>query len=78
MENAYDPTVFIFDAYPGGIGFSDILFERHDELIRAARSLIVHVPVRPRVPHVRGSDPRGGTVGQGMQPCSILDLMEKS
>src|SRR5208283_1418162 len=23
MENAYDPTVFIFDAYPGGIGFSD-------------------------------------------------------
>jgi DEAD/DEAH box helicase domain-containing protein len=40
MENAYDPTVFIFDAYPGGIGFSENLFERHDELIRAVRSVI--------------------------------------
>ncbi len=40
MEEAYDPTVFIFDAYPGGIGFSENLFERHDELIQAVRSVI--------------------------------------
>jgi DEAD/DEAH box helicase domain-containing protein len=40
MEDAYDPTVFIFDAYPGGIGFSENLFDRHDELIHAVRSVI--------------------------------------
>jgi len=44
MENAYDPTVFIFDAYPGGIGLSENLFERHDELIAAARSIIGACP----------------------------------
>jgi DEAD/DEAH box helicase domain-containing protein len=40
MEDAYDPTVFIFDAYPGGIGFSENLFDRHDELMRAVKSVI--------------------------------------
>jgi DEAD/DEAH box helicase domain-containing protein len=40
MTNAFDPTLFIFDAYPGGIGFSELLFERHDELLNAAGRLI--------------------------------------
>ncbi len=44
MENAFDPTVFVFDAYPGGIGFSDLLYERHDELVSAASSLISSCP----------------------------------
>jgi DEAD/DEAH box helicase domain-containing protein len=44
MENAFDPTVFVFDAYPGGMGFSDLLYERHDELVAAARSLIGACP----------------------------------
>lgn len=41
MEDAYDPTVFIFDTYPGGIGFSESLFERHNELIQAVQSVII-------------------------------------
>ena len=44
MEDAYDPTVFIFDAYPGGIGFSENLFDRHDELMHAVRSVITSCP----------------------------------
>ena len=40
VEDAFDPTVFIFDAYPGGIGFSENLFDRHDELMQALRSVI--------------------------------------
>ncbi len=39
MVDAFDPTVFIFDTYPGGIGFSDLLYEEHDRLLRAARKL---------------------------------------
>ena len=38
--DAFDPTLFIFDAYPGGIGFSDLLYERHDDLLASARRLI--------------------------------------
>ena len=40
MIDAFDPTVFIFDAYPGGIGFSDLLYEEHDRLLTSARNLI--------------------------------------
>ncbi len=36
----FDPTVFLFDNVPGGIGFSEKLFEHHSELILQARHLI--------------------------------------
>jgi DEAD/DEAH box helicase domain-containing protein len=42
--DAFDPTIFLFDAYPGGIGFSDLLFDRHDALIASARQLIRACP----------------------------------
>ena len=42
--DAFDPTIFLFDAYPGGIGFSDLLFERHDALLESARRLISACP----------------------------------
>ncbi|MBN1665119.1 MAG: DEAD/DEAH box helicase [Deltaproteobacteria bacterium] len=40
MMDAFDPTIFIFDAYPGGIGFSELLFEEHDGTLTAAAGLI--------------------------------------
>jgi DEAD/DEAH box helicase domain-containing protein len=33
-------TIFIYDNYPGGIGFSEPLFRMHDELLEGARRLI--------------------------------------
>jgi DEAD/DEAH box helicase domain-containing protein len=36
----FDPTIFIFDAYPGGIGFSELLFEMHENILAHARTLI--------------------------------------
>ena len=34
------PRIFVYDNYPGGIGFSHPLFRMHDELVEAARRLI--------------------------------------
>ena len=34
------PRVFVYDNYPGGIGFSEPLFRMHHELLQAARRLI--------------------------------------
>ncbi|MDX9745774.1 MAG: DEAD/DEAH box helicase [Syntrophales bacterium] len=36
----FEPTIFLFDAYPGGIGFAELLYESHDELLKAAGELI--------------------------------------
>jgi DEAD/DEAH box helicase domain-containing protein len=35
-----EPRIFIYDNYPGGIGFSEPLFRMHDELVSRTRSLI--------------------------------------
>jgi DEAD/DEAH box helicase domain-containing protein len=38
---ATEPNIFIYDNYPGGIGFSRPLFEMHDQLLARTRDLIV-------------------------------------
>jgi DEAD/DEAH box helicase domain-containing protein len=37
---ALDPTIFLFDAVPGGVGLAQRIFEQAETLVRAARSLI--------------------------------------
>jgi DEAD/DEAH box helicase domain-containing protein len=36
------PTVYIYDNYPGGVGFSDKLYELHGELFETAAGMIEH------------------------------------
>ncbi|HXK59770.1 MAG TPA: DEAD/DEAH box helicase [Acidobacteriota bacterium] len=36
----FDPTIFLYDNYPGGVGFSEALFQNHAGLLRQARQLI--------------------------------------
>ncbi|MGD0229716.1 MAG: DEAD/DEAH box helicase [Syntrophorhabdales bacterium] len=77
MEDAYDPTVFIFDAYPGGIGFSENLFDRHDELMHAVRSVITSCQCEHGCPMCVGPLLEVGPSAKGAA-LSILDLMDKS
>jgi len=34
------PTIYIYDNYPGGVGFSEKLFELHSELFVTAKRMI--------------------------------------
>jgi DEAD/DEAH box helicase domain-containing protein len=36
----YEPNVFVYDAYPGGIGLSEPLYRLHDRLLAESRRLI--------------------------------------
>jgi DEAD/DEAH box helicase domain-containing protein len=36
----YDPTIFIYDKYPGGVGFGEGLFDNHRDFVKKARELI--------------------------------------
>ena len=35
-------TIYIYDNYPGGVGFSDKLFELHKEILMTAEEMIKH------------------------------------
>ena len=71
---ASDPNVFIYDNYPGGIGFSRPLYEMHDLLLERTRELIVGCPCSSGCPSCVG--PEGNTGPHAKQVASrILDRL---
>jgi DEAD/DEAH box helicase domain-containing protein len=49
-----EPRVFIYDNYPGGIGFSEPLFRMHDGLVGRTRELIAECPCQSGCPSCVG------------------------
>ena len=66
------PTIFIYDNYPGGIGFSEPLFGLHDRLLGATRALIERCPCEPGCPACVG--PIGQT-GPRAKPVALALLV---
>ena len=58
-ELSASPTIFIYDNYPGGIGFSEPLYGMHDQLIERTRELIEGCPCKSGCPSCVG--PEGAT-----------------
>jgi DEAD/DEAH box helicase domain-containing protein len=53
-SEAYEPRIFIYDNYPGGIGMSEPLFRVHDRLLSQARALIAACPCAHGCPSCTG------------------------
>jgi DEAD/DEAH box helicase domain-containing protein len=71
---AAEPNVFIYDNYPGGIGFSRPLFEMHIVLLVRTRDLISGCPCESGCPSCVG--PEGNTGPHAKQVASrILDRL---
>ncbi len=49
-----EPNIFVYDNYPGGIGFSRPLFDMHRELVRRTRDLIESCPCESGCPSCVG------------------------
>ena len=58
-------AIFIYDNYPGGIGFSAPLFGMHDELLDATRAADRRVRVRERLSRLRRPDRQHRPAGEG-------------
>ncbi|MEO6214122.1 MAG: DEAD/DEAH box helicase [Vicinamibacterales bacterium] len=67
---AAEPNVFIYDNYPGGIGFSRPLFEMHDLLLARTRDLIDGCPCQSGCPSCVG--PEGNTGPHAKQVASRI------
>src|SRR5688500_14807241 len=61
-QNFGQPTIVLYHAIPAGIGFSEKLFEIHDELMRRALELVSECPCADGCPSCVGP---GGENGYG-------------
>ncbi|GMV42823.1 MAG: helicase [Myxococcales bacterium] len=53
-DDVFEPTLFVYDSYPGGVGFSPKLFEQHEGLVTRARALIATCPCESGCPSCVG------------------------
>ena len=67
---ASEPNVFIYDNYPGGIGFSRPLFEMHARLLARTHELITSCPCASGCPSCVG--PEGNTGPHAKQVASEI------
>ena len=67
------PTVVLYDQVPAGIGFSQKLFEMHDELMRRALDLVSECACTDGCPSCVGP---GGENGVGGKPETLEILKE--
>jgi DEAD/DEAH box helicase domain-containing protein len=68
------PNVFIYDNYPGGIGFSRPLFEMHALLLERTRELITGCPCESGCPSCVGPEGNTGPYAK-LVASAILDRL---
>ena len=56
------PTIYLYEAVPGGVGLSARLFDRQAELIDGAAALVLDCPCETGCPSCTGPRPAGGEV----------------
>ncbi len=70
----FEPNLYLFDAYPGGIGFSEPLFRTHATLVQKTRELIAACPCEQGCPSCVG--PAGDLAPRAKEAAlAILDRL---
>jgi DEAD/DEAH box helicase domain-containing protein len=70
----FEPNLYLFDAYPGGIGFSEPLFRAHEMLVVKTRELITACPCEQGCPSCVG--PAGDLAPRAKEAAlAILDRL---
>jgi DEAD/DEAH box helicase domain-containing protein len=70
----FEPNLYLFDAYPGGIGFSEPSFRAHELLIQKTRELIAACPCEQGCPSCVG--PAGDLAPHAKEAAlTILDRL---
>lgn len=60
VRPGYSPTLFLYEHTPGGIGLTQRIFERRQELLERARSLIAGCPCKAGCPACTGPSDAAG------------------
>jgi DEAD/DEAH box helicase domain-containing protein len=74
QKEFFEPNLYLFDAYPGGIGFSEPLFGAHELLVRKTHELIQACPCEAGCPSCVG--PAGDLAAHAKEAAvAILDRL---
>jgi len=57
------PTIYLYEAVPGGVGLAERLWQRHAELVEGAADLVASCGCEGGCPSCTGPRPAGGEVG---------------
>ena len=60
VHEYFEPNLYLYDAYPGGIGFSQPLFDLHPTLLARTRELVSSCPCEQGCPSCVGPAPDSG------------------
>jgi DEAD/DEAH box helicase domain-containing protein len=74
FPNPDGAQIFVYDNYPGGIGFSAPLYQMHDELLANTRKLIAECPCENGCPGCVGPIGNSGPFAKGVA-LKILNLL---
>ncbi len=66
----FEPTLFLFDRYPGGVGFSEQLYNQARELLEKLLEVITHCPCPRGCPSCVGP-----AVGDGSRPKELAKFI---
>ena len=69
-----EPTIFLYDNYPGGIGLSEPLFSMHDMLLERTRELIDGCPCESGCPSCVGPQGMTGPLAKSVA-SHLLELL---
>lgn len=67
------PTIFVYDQVPAGVGFAEKLFELHTTIVRATRDLVAGCPCEAGCPSCIGPTALAGEGGKS-SVLALLDL----
>jgi len=73
MKEFFEPNLYLYDAYPGGIGFSEPLFRAHELLMTQTRELIAGCECEEGCPSCVG--PAGDLVPRAKE--AALAILER-
>jgi len=74
LPNPNDVRMYVYDNYPGGIGFSAPLHQMHDELLASTRRLIAECPCENGCPGCVGPIGDAGPFAKAVA-LKIFDLL---
>jgi DEAD/DEAH box helicase domain-containing protein len=72
------PAVVLFDQVPAGIGFSQKLFEIHDELMKRALELVIECPCEDGCPSCVGPAGENGVGGKQETVAILKELIRQN